>query len=196
MEVGLANESRDEYYATIFGGRLAELLENFPKFVKVLPVHSECYEETVLTALLAGPKTFEAVKTLTSPKVASRVLKRLKIGGLIETPEERDYIFFFKSKRDPKREALGVTEKKVYDCIPEEGIAANKLAEKAQLSVRRVYKYLRGLKGKKLVFTRKIPKEYGLTSKGVELGYLLQDLHNFVEEMWSSSEKLVSNKKS
>lgn len=196
MEVGLAAEARDEYYATIFGGRLTKLLEDFPEFVNVLPAHSECYEETLLRALLSGPKTFQEVEELISPKIASRVLKRLKTGGLIETPEERDYVFFFRSRRDPNKETFSVTERKVYDSIPEEGISAKKLAEKIELSIRRVYKYLRGLKGKKLVFTRKNPKAYGLTVKGKKLAALLQDLQNLVEETWKSSEQVVTNEKS
>jgi DNA-binding HxlR family transcriptional regulator len=196
MEVGLATETRDEYYATIFGGRLTELLESFPEFVNVLPAHSECYEETLLSALLPGPKTFQEVETLISPKIASRVLKRLKTADLIETPEERDYVFFFRSKRDPNKETFSVTERKVYGSLPEEGISAKKLAEKTGLSMRRIYKYLRGLKGKKLVFTRKTPKTYGLTAKGEKLASLLQDLHDLVEETWNSSEQVISNEKS
>ena len=106
MAVGLANESREEYYATTFGGRLTEVLGVFPEFAEVLPAHSECYEETLLRALLEGPKTFEDIETIISPKIASRILKRLREVGLIETPEERDYIFFFKSKRDPSKETF------------------------------------------------------------------------------------------
>ncbi|MCW4030781.1 MAG: hypothetical protein NWE80_00265 [Candidatus Bathyarchaeota archaeon] len=196
MNVGLAAEARDEYYATIFGDRLSELLGDFPEFVNVLPAHSECYEETLLSALLDGPKTFQEVKALISPKVVSRVLRRLKTVGLIETPEERDYIFFFKSRRDPKKETLSATERQVYERIPENGISAKKLAEKTGLSVRRIYKYLRGLKGKKLVFKRKTPKSYGLTYEGTKLASLLIELKNLVEETWNSSEQVVSGEKS
>ena len=196
MDVGLAAEARDEYYATIFGGRLTELLESFPEFVTVLPAHSECYEETLLSALLPGPKTFQEVEEIISPTITSRVLKRLKTVGLIETSEVRDYVFFFKTKRDPKKEALSVTEGKVYDSIPEEGISAKKIAEKTGLSLRRIYKYLRGLKGKKLVFTRKTPKSYGLTCKGEKLASLLQELQNLVEENWNSSKQVISSEKS
>jgi len=192
MDVGLAAENRDEYYATIFGGRLNEVLEGFPEFGNVLPAHSECYEETLLSALLTGPKTFQEVEELISPKVASRVLKRLKTGELIETPEERDYVFFFRSKRDPNKETFFVTEKVVYDSIPDDGISAKKLAEKTGLSMRRIYKYLRGLKGKKLVFTRKTPKSYGLTEKGERLALVLQGLQDLIEEVWNSSEQVVS----
>ena len=117
MAVGLATESRDEYYATTFGGRLTNTLGSFPEFAEMLPAHSECYEETVLRALMTGPKTFEEIETLISSKIASRILKRLRSVGLIETPEDRDYIFFFKSKRDPSKETFTDTERKVYESI-------------------------------------------------------------------------------
>jgi DNA-binding HxlR family transcriptional regulator len=191
MAVGLATEARDEYYATTFGGRLTELLGNFPEFVEMLPAHSECYEETLLQSLLSGPKTFEAIEALISPKIASRILKRLRSAGLIETSMERDYIFFFKSKRDPDKENFTLTERRIYDAIPNEGISAGKLAKETGLSIRRTYKYLRGLKGKKLVFIRKTPKAYGLTCKGEKLASVLQELQQIVEETWSSSEQVM-----
>jgi predicted transcriptional regulator len=196
MEVGLAAEAQDQYYATMFGARLTELLESFPEFVNVLPAHSECYEETLLSVLLAGPKTFREVEAFISPKIAARILKRLKTAELIETPEERDYVFFFKSKRDSKKETFSSTERKVYDNLSEEGISAKKIAEKTGVSLRRTYKYLRGLKGKKLVFTRKTPKAYSLTDKGVKLASILQELQKLVEEIWNSSVQIVSNEKS
>ena len=193
MAVGLATEARDEYYATMFGGRLTELLGCFPEFAEMLPAHSECYEEILLQSLLSGPKTFEDIEALISSKIASRILKRLRSAGLIETPIERDYIFFFKSKRDPNIETFTITERKVYDTIPSEGIPAGKLAKETELSMRRTYKYLRGLKGKKLVFIRKTPKAYGLTCKGEMLASVLKELQQIVEDTWSSSEQVMNN---
>jgi DNA-binding HxlR family transcriptional regulator len=194
MSVGLATESRDEYYATNFGGRLTELLGVFPEFAKALPAHSECYEETLLRALMSGPKTFEEIENLISPKIASRILKRLRQVELIQTPEERDYIFFFKSKRDPAKENITETERKVYYGIADNGISAGSLAKETELSMRRTYKYLRGLKGKKLVFVRKTPKAYGLTCKGEMLASVLQELQQVVEETWSSSQQVFHGK--
>jgi DNA-binding HxlR family transcriptional regulator len=193
MSVGLATESRDEYYATMFGGRLTELLGCFPEFAEMLPAHSECYEEILLQSLLSGPKTFGDIETLISSKIASRILKRLRTTGLIETSAERDYIFFFKSKRDPNRETFTDTERQVYDSIPDEGISAGKLTKETELSMRRIYKYLRGLKGKKLVFIRKTPKAYGLTCKGEMLASILKELQQIVEDTWSSSEQVMQN---
>jgi DNA-binding HxlR family transcriptional regulator len=192
LQVGLAGEAReDEYYATTFGGRLTEVLSDFPEYVNVLPAHSECYEETLLRALLQGPKTFEDIQALISPKITSRILKRLREVGLIQTPEERDYIFFFKSKRDPSKETFAPTEKKVYDAICPDGISAGRLAKETGLSMRRTYKYLRGLKGKKLVFIRRTPKMYGLTDKGEKLAFVLEGLQQIVEETYSSSQQVI-----
>ena len=126
-----------------------------------------------------------------SPKIASRILKRLRAVGLIETPEDRDYIFFFKSKRDRIKENFSDTERKVYDTIANEGISAGKLAKETELSMRRTYKYLRGLKGKKLVFIRRTPKAYGLTCKGEMLASVLKELQQIVEDTWCSSEQVM-----
>jgi DNA-binding HxlR family transcriptional regulator len=191
MAVGLANETLDQYYATNFGGRLTELIDGFPDFAQTLPAHSECYEENVLQALLSGPKTFEEVQNMVPPKIASRILKRLRQVGLVETPSERDYIFFFKSKRDPKKETFSETERKVYSSIDDEGTPAGKLAKETGLSMRRTYKYLRGLKGKKLIFVRKNPKAYGLTDKGETLASILRELQRLVEETYTSSEQII-----
>ncbi len=194
MAVGLATEMRDEYYATTFGGRLTEMLDYFPEFAEMLPAHSECYEETLLQYLLSGPKTFDEIEMFISGKVASRILKRLRAVGLLETPSERDYIFFFRSKRDPGKESFTTTERRIYDSIPDEGISAGKLAKETGISMRRIYKYLRGLKGKKLVFLRRTPKAYALTCKGEMLASVLQGLQHVVEETWSSSEQVIQNK--
>jgi predicted transcriptional regulator len=75
--------------------------------------------------------------------------------------------------------------------ISPEGISAGKLAKETGISMRRTYKYLRGLKGKKLVFIRRTPKIYCLTDKGEKLASVLQGLQNIVEETWSSSQHLT-----
>ena len=182
LKVGLAVEAQDQYYATTFGRRLTELIEAQANTVNFLPPHSECNEEAVLKALLSGPKTFEDINKLVSHKIVSRILKRLKKMDLVETPRERDYIFFFRSKRDPAKETFSSTHSKVYNEIPDEGISAKKLAEKTGLTTRTTYKYLKGLKGKKLVYRRKMPKAYCLTAKGEKLASLLNELYTLVEK--------------
>ena len=193
VEVGLAVEDQDQYHTTTFGGRLTELIGGSANLVNLLPARSECYEETLLKALLSGPKTFEDIEGLVSQRAVSRILKRLETVGLVETPKERDYIFFFRSKRDPSMEKFSSADSKVYNDVPDEGISAQKLTEKTGFALRTVYKRLKGLRGKKLVFMRKMPKAYRLTAKGEKLASLLDALYTLVEETLSSSEQVFKD---
>ncbi|MCJ7714648.1 winged helix-turn-helix domain-containing protein [Candidatus Bathyarchaeota archaeon] len=196
LGVGLISEIQDKYYATMLGDKITTILTNFPDFGIVLPAHSECYEEKLLRKLLDGPKTFHEIEKLLTPTIASRILKRLKGGKLVITPEEREYVFFFRTKRDPNKEILNSIEQSVYQSIPSMGFPVKKIAKKAQLSVRRVYKYLRGLKGKKLVFTRKTPKKYELTSEGKKLASIIKNLTDLVKNTWDSSIEIINNENS
>ncbi len=188
ITIGLVTESLSKYNVTTFGVRISELLNGFEEFAEKLPPQSECHEETLLQILLSGPKTCEEIKQIISPTITSRILKRLATAGLVNVPTERNYIFFHKSKRDPSLEELTVSALKVYQAIPDEGIAADKLAKTVGLSQRRTYKHIRHLKGKKLVFVRKIPLTYNLTSDGQKLASALQNLSLKVEETWGFTE--------
>jgi DNA-binding HxlR family transcriptional regulator len=190
-KVGLAASVRDNYRATTLGIRLTKLFDDFLEFADNLPAHSECYEEALLQALLSGPKTFEDIEALVAPKNVSRTLKRLSSAGLIETPEARAYIFFFRTIRDPNREVLTTTERKICDAVGYKGISAGELAKETGLSLRRTYKYLRNLKGKKLVFMRRTPKTYDLTCSGKKLALVLQQLQQKVEETLNSSQPVM-----
>jgi predicted transcriptional regulator len=145
--------------------------------------------------LLSGPRTFEEIKALIPTKEVSRTLKRLRSARFIKTPKERSYIFFFKSKRDPNKDTLTATEKRVYDSVAYEGIPAGKLARETALSMRRTYKYVRGLKGKKLIFTRRTPKVYGLTCKGKKCALVIHELEQIVEAAWNSSQQVMLESK-
>jgi DNA-binding HxlR family transcriptional regulator len=191
MTIGLVAEERNEYYATTFGSRIAEMLGGLLDFAESLPARSEGYEETLLKSLLLGPKTFADLNALIIPRPISRTLKRLRSAGLIKTRVKSDYIFFFKSRRDPNKEIFTATERKIYCAIDLDGISAGMLAKKTGFSMRRTYKTLRGLKGKKLIYTRRTPKVYGLTYKGTKLASVLQEIHKIVNETWNSSEQIM-----
>jgi len=195
MAVGLVTVAQDEYYATTFSRRMIERLGCFPEFACKLPARSDCYEESLLQSLLTGPRTFEEIKALMPPKEVSRALKRLRSAGLMKTPKERSYIFFFKSKRDPNKDILRATEKRIYDAVAYEGIPAGKLAKETGLCMRITYRCLRRLKGKKLIFTRRTPKVYGLTCKGNKLALVMHELQEIVEAAWNSSQQVMQESK-
>lgn len=195
ITAGLASVSQDKYYATTFGMRIVERLGCFSEFADKLPSRSECYEETLLQSLLSGPKTFKEIKASIPPKEVSRTLKRLRSASVIKTPDERGYVFFFKSKRDRNKENLTATEQEIYDVVADGGITAGKIAKKTGLCIRRTYKYIRSLKGKKLVFTRRTPRTYGLTKKGEKLASVMLDLQRIVEATWNSSQQVMQESK-
>jgi predicted transcriptional regulator len=184
VEAGLAKQEQDKYYATLFGCKFAELKIETLDIEEALPPHSECYEELALNMLLNKPLTHEDFQDAAIPtKSLPRVLNRLQKTGLIQTPKENDYVFYFQTKRSPNKTRFSPTEKRVYENIPFEGISAQKLAGKTAISLRRTYKYLRRLKGKKMVFIRRKPKSYSLTDKGFQLAMILEKVLNLVTEL-------------
>jgi len=194
VEVGLADETQSHYYATTFGCKLNEIIKDFLEFENILPPHSECYEEITLNMLLNAPKAFKDLKSVIPAKSVARILSRLQRTKLIETTKEKDYVFYFRTKRDQKKAKFSPTERRVYESITMGGISARKLAEKARISLRRTYKYLRKLKVKKMVFARKSPKSYTLTVKGFQVATLLQNIHNLAVEILATATQLVKDK--
>jgi predicted transcriptional regulator len=190
LSLGLVFELQDEYYLTLFGNRLTKLLGCLADFAPMLPVSSKCYEEIVLQHLLSGSKTFESIEAVILLRNVSRTLKRLRSTGLIKTSADREYVFFFKTKREPNKESLTVTEQKIYDAITHKGISAGKLAIQTKVSTRVTYRCIKHLKGKKLVFQRRTPKAYDLTEKGKILATALDDLQNTVEDAWFSFQQI------
>jgi predicted transcriptional regulator len=177
IEVGLVQENHSKYHATVFGCKFNELMKDFSEIEQLLPPHSECYEEKTIRTLFESPKTYEELKFLIPTESLSRVLKRLNVTNLITKNDGNNYVFYFKTKRNSQQEKLSPTEKRVYRNIPEEGITAKELASKTNISLRRTYKYLRKLRGKKLTFKRKRPKTYALTKEGTQVARLLEEMH-------------------
>jgi predicted transcriptional regulator len=193
MNTGLIQKEQEQYYATTFGSQIYGIMGGLNEFECVLPPHSECHEEQVLHMLVQGPKPLAELQTVIPSKSVGRVLHRLQKTGLVETEPEKDYVFFFKTQRDPNKEVLSPTERKVHSSILESGISARKLAENVQISLRRIYKYVRRLKGKKLVFIRIRTRTYLLTMNGVHLAEALENIQSLVEEMLNAGEQLNRN---
>jgi predicted transcriptional regulator len=187
IEVGLVERSRNKYYTTLLGCKLNGLTKDFSNIGELLPPHSECYEEKAIEALSERPKGYEELRHVIPVESLSRVLKRLQEANLIVKGSQNSYIFYFKTKRNSEQEKLSQTEKSVYANIPEEGITAKKLADKTNISLRRTYKYLRKLRGKKLAFKRRRSKTYTLTKKGIQAAKLHQKMHALLIEFSQAS---------
>lgn len=193
IALGLACELQGEYHLTLFGNRLTKLLGCLPEFAPTLPASSKGYEEIVLQHLLSGSKTFESIESVILLRNVSRTIKRLRSERLIKTSAVREYVFFFKTKRDPNKETLTATERKIYDAVNYQGISAGKLSIQTRSSTRVTYRCIKHLKGKKLVFQRRTPKTYDLTNKGRKLAAVFHDLQQTVEDAWVSFQQISQN---
>jgi predicted transcriptional regulator len=193
VEVGLIQEAQNPFHATVLGSKVNEFVRNFQDLENALPPHSECYEETMLDALRERPRTYQDARMIIPAKSVARVLSRLQRTALVQTSKDKNYIFIFKTRRDSNLETLSPTEARVYQNIPADGVSAKKLSDKTGISLRRAYKYLRKLKGKKLVFTRKEPLAYSLTAKGAEVATMLRAIRDLANETQAITARLLGN---
>ncbi|MGQ9461042.1 MAG: hypothetical protein ACUVRA_07420 [Candidatus Bathyarchaeaceae archaeon] len=193
VEVGLVKRDGDKYRLTLYGQKFLDVLNRF-NVENPLPPHSHCHEEIVLKKLKDGTKSYAELLESVTQKSLSRSLKRLIENGLVAKSKIPNYIFYFRTRKVPKK-PFSPTEKKVYESIPEVGISAHELSEKVGINLRRTYKYLRRLKKRRLVFTRKKPRTYELTPSGMELANFLEETANLVLDASKASAFLLERSK-
>ena len=155
-----------------------------------LPSHSRCYEEIVLRKLKDGPKTYADLVGHVPKDTLSRTIQRLTETGIVSKSKSPDYVFYFRTKKLPKKK-FSLTEKKVYEAIPEVGASTRELSEEVGINLRRTYKYLRRLRKRRLVFTRKRPRTYELTPSGREAANFLEETANLVLDASKASAFLI-----
>ena len=178
MKTGLVERDGARYHLTLYGKKFHDILDRF-NAENLLPPHSRCYEEIILKELRAEPKSYNDLAESLTQKSLSRSLKRLIENGLVSKSKTLEYVFYFKTKKMPKK-PFSPTEKRVYNSIPDIGISVRQLSLKVGISIRRIYKYLRRLRKRRLVFTRKKPRTYYLTPDGIRLADFLEETSKLV----------------
>ena len=169
-------EERDRLFAlTLYGRRIQEAVLKH-SFAGHLPIHSGGHEEKILESLLGGPKTRKELLEIAPAKSMSRSLKRLQASSLVLKNSPSDRVFYFHTKRPTTMERLLPTQRKIHAAIPQAGISARALSRTVGINPRRVYKCLRGLRGKKLVFRRDMPRCYELTERGRTMALFLREI--------------------
>ncbi len=165
LNAGLVKAKNGRYGLTLYGRRVQDAVIRHG-FGGSLPGHSGGHEEKILRNLLAVPKTRNELSQVVAANSLSRVLRRLLERELIVDNSISDRVFYFPTKRAIYLERLSSTQRRIYKAIPESGVSARYLSKACGISLRRVYKYLRSLRGKKLVFKRAVTTRYGLSKKG------------------------------
>ncbi len=175
LRVGLARESNKRFDLTIYGRKINDIAV-MHGFTGQLPPRSNGYEEKLLRTLLGGAKTRVELAECAPHKSLSRILKRLREAKLVSDNSRSANVFYFRTKRALTLEKLTPTQKRICEFIPQSGIPAPELAKLVGVNLRRTYKYLRNLRGKKLLFRRTIPTRYELTASGKVAAEFLEDI--------------------
>jgi len=178
LRVGLVGEDGVRFRATFYGRMVQGLLSEHGS-MGLLPLHSCCYEEVVLKELCT-PKTFGELATLVPPKSLSRILMRLRAKGLLAEKPRSNYVLYHRVK-GKLRMPLSPTEKRVFEAIPQTGIAIRSLSSAVGINIRRTFKYLHRLREKKLVFALKTRRTYELTVQGRDIANILDEIEKLAE---------------
>jgi predicted transcriptional regulator len=189
IKAGLVKKDGEKHRLTLYGQKFRDILNRFD-VENPLPPRSRCHEEIVLKKLKNEPKSYAKLVESLTQKSLSRSLKRLTENGLVTKSKTPEYVFYFRTKKVPKK-TFSPTEKKIYEAIPEVGISARELSKKAGINLRRTYKYLRRLRKRRLVFTREKPRTYELTPSGMELANFLEETANLVLDASKASAFLL-----
>ena len=189
VKTGLVRKNGDKHTLTLYGRKFLDLLNEFDG-ENPLPSHSQCHEEILLKKMQDRPQSYADLAESTTQKSLSRSLKRLIENGLVVKSKTPHYVFYFRTKKVPKK-VFSPTERKVYETIPDDGISSRELSKQVGINLRRTYKYLKRLRKRRLVFTRKKPRTYELTSAGMELANFLEKAAKLVAETSRASTFLL-----
>ena len=172
---GLVKETNERLTLTLYGQKIIEAVR-WHSFEGQLPINSRGKEERILKSLLDGTKTRGELLQIAPTNSLSRVLERLRKLNLMYSDSPSDRILYFRTKRPTHLERISPTQKRICAAIPQAGTSARTLSKSVGINLRRTYKYLRNLRGKKLVFRREVPHNFKLTEKGRKIAEFLEEI--------------------
>ncbi len=175
LKAALVKENNGRFRLTLYGRKVHDAVVKH-SFTGKLPIHSGGYEERILGSLLDYAKTHGELLEVAPMKSLSRTLKRLRERNLIVNNSPSDRVFYFRTKRPLSLERLSSTQKRICEAIPQAGISARDLSKVTGINLRRTYKHLRSLRGKKLLFRRDMPARYELTARGRTVAGFLEEV--------------------
>lgn len=181
LNTGLIWVLNGKTHLTLYGRKIIDAI-NKHNFKGQLPMNSCGNEERIITSIYEGAKTRQDFKQLVKSTSLPRTLNRLLKLHLIQNSSSSDRILYFRTKRPTRLENLSPTQERICKTIPTIGISARNLSKSVGINLRRIYKHLRNLRGKKLVFRREPPHKFELTEKGRRAAEFLIDITQIEEE--------------
>ncbi len=172
-------EEQNGVYAITFKGKSIYNLLTTSEIAK-LSTHSQGYDEKILKNLLSGPKTYDDLREIVPNGSLRRSLRRLQKSNFLFKPTLNGRIFYFATKKRPTRK-LSQTEMKIFKALPPEGLSTKDISEKAGISMRRVYEYLKRLKYKRHVRKEEKTAVYRLTDAGKSLAQSINLAYSLIQ---------------
>lgn len=178
VEASLIREENGLYGITTTGKNAYDLLTK--SGITSLPIDRGEHEEKILRVLLSGPKSYDELTRTLSGGSLSRSLEKLRRRGLIAQSGPSGRILYYRTKRRPTRK-LSPTELKLFKALPKEGISARDLGGKVEISIGKVYRYLRRLRFKRHVRKAEKTDLYELTDAGRDLVVSLNMAYSLIQ---------------
>lgn len=174
LETGLVESAVGGYSLTSRGRLVREALTR-SSGENPLPENSNCDEEYLLLALGTGNDNYEKVFGPTPAGDFSRTVRRLESFGFVRRDKPASRAVYRRVHVEPKGEPSGA-EQRIYGLIPDQGVTVQELSQRAAVSVRRTFKYLRTLREKGIVYAEKPTPKLALTDKGKEYAVLFSTI--------------------
>lgn len=178
VDVSFVEEQNGVYAITFKGKSIYNLLTTSE--VAKLSTHSQGYDERILKNLLSGPKTYDELREIIPNGFLRRGLRRLQKNNFLFKPTLNGRVFYFATKKRPTRK-LSSTEMKVFKALSPEGLSTKDISEKAGISIRRVYEYLKRLRYKRHVRKEEKTAIYTLTDSGKSLAQSISLAYNLIQ---------------
>lgn len=179
LDAGLAQAAAGSYALTNRGWAALEALAH-EGVEATLPADSNCDEEFLLMALEADDGSYEKLLGPRPGGDFGRTARRLENLGFLRRERPASRAIYQRGGVEPTA-GLSFTERRVYGLIPEQGATVHDLSEKASISVRRTFRYLRMLREKRLIYAQKSTAKLVLTPKGKDYASLLIALSRVLE---------------
>jgi predicted transcriptional regulator len=177
VRVGLADLHGQEYHITTVGQAILDSVRKAPS----LGLGIDEQNEKVLMLLANGTRSLEELEQQIPRIELSRILRQLEAHGVI-AKDRCGKILYFATKRRPTRK-LSSTELVIFKSLPKDGISPHQLSAKLNISLPKLYRYLRLLRYKRHAIRRKQGTNFELTSMGVQIVEALAQVGRIVQNL-------------
>jgi DNA-binding transcriptional ArsR family regulator len=177
LKAGLMHVEGERCYITPAGCKTLNTLEEYgPLELEKI----DTLNEKVIRMLAQGVATIDELSKEIPRTELTKTIEQLRIYGMVTKTSGRNQVLYFATKRRPTRR-LAPAEMAIFKTLPKQGISAQELSKKLDLTLPSVYRYLRLLRYKRHVVQRKQSETFELTSTGSQIADALKKVERAIQ---------------